>query len=521
MKTLKLIKKIIAVAAIASLTVGLIGCSVPAPVVPADIEPALVKLNELDQKLGDLAKVVASLPSPVEPVAQMPETALADVQAVAVEEGAIPEVTEVVLHEFAEIDGLKFGESVESEVLDSRDLSFLNSGKFELDGEKIDYKELLMVNDGFELVTSLVDKSLGDEPALFFEKGALSYKLVFKDEVDMSLITVGEPFEINFMGFEWNIIEASSDEISVLDGVRGVYKVGDKLQIGDKEWEVYSISKDHEVVLKSTNEVKRISEGGLKSVGGMEVYAEEVIYDEDVPSLAFLRIGKDVIKEFSNDDEFDELGEDYKFHIEANGDSLVSLSVSYDVRADKAEEALKLGETLDFGGFAELSFELEDEIEATEFVFSFSEVEDTNVLKISCGSSRCIEVADEEMNVAYLAADGSVFYKNDEGKWDNVVEELWLVNDEMSFQVGVTDGVVSVAGFSLVASDDFSFLGVEADEAEEAELVFGSLTLGEREEDLLLNDGVILRSPEKNAGNDKVVLEIPSEEPSVVLKLGR
>jgi len=300
-----------------------------------------------------------------------------------------------------------------------------------------------------------------------------------------------------------------------------------------KEWKIWAINEDREVLLRTEGEVKKIAEGDVKRIGNSEVYVEEVYYDEDVDSIAYIRIGEDVIKEFDSGDSFDELGEDYKdkyeFNIvldEKNNDLLKALEVSYDVEVDEAEDEnlLKLGGVLDFAGFAELKLELEDEYEYVKYKFSFDEVQDTNVLKVECDGDRCIEVDNEELEVAYLAADNSIFYRDDDNDWVHVTDTpLTLVNDEMLFDVAVNTNstVISVAGFDLVADDSFEFLGTEEGETEQGDAFLDDEGIGEREEDILLSDGIIARNPENNFEDDEFVLEIPNEEVKAVLSLGR
>lgn len=528
---MKYIKKIFAIGVgflfIAS---ALVGCTTPTDMTP--VNEALNKLDELGEKIGDIEQTVADMqipPGPLEPIAEMPQEIVTDVKQVATEEGGIPEtevapeeVIEVKLHEFDIVDDLDLGQSVPATEFKNKDLKFLNVGEFKFDNEDIDYKEYLFLNGDMEVaISSVQDKELGDDPALFYEKGAFGYRLEFNDEILVEDISKEEPLEINFMGMDLEIIEIEDGEVKVINGVKGMYYVGDTLELDGKTWTVHSINKDNEITLRAESEFKRFEEGDLKRLGDTEVYAEEIYYDEDVDSLAFLRVGKEVMKELKDGYEIDDLGEDYIFSLEVDEGVLKSMSVTYDVRADEADEALLIGETLNFGGFATVELALEEDYEYIKYDFSFDEVEDTNVLKIECDGDRCLEVDDEEMSVAYLAIDNTVFYRDDDNEWVNVEDTLYLVNDDMEYSLSVTEGVIQVGEFDLMADASFEFFGLEEGEAEQGDVFFDGDGVGKREEDMLLEDGVIVRNVEDNMEDDEFVMEIPNEEVKAVLKVGR
>lgn len=523
MITRKSIKKILALGVgIVLVASTLVGCvrtdQTPINEMVAELEVLNEKIDVLEQDVANI-----QIPEVLEPIAEMPQDIVTDVKQVAAEVGGEPEeAIEVKLHEFHIVDDLDLGQSVPANEFKNKDLRFLNVGEFKFDNEDIDYKEYLFLNGDMEVaISSVQDKELGDEPALFYEKGAIGYRLEFKDDILIEDISKEEPLEINFMGMDLEIIGIEDGEVEVINGVKGMYYVGDTLDLDGKIWTVHSINKEDEITLRAETEFKRFEEGDLKRLGDIEVYAEEVYYDEDVDSLAFLRVGEEVRKELKDGYEIDDLGDDYIFGLEVEDGMLKSMSVTYDVRADEADESLGLGEKLNFGGFATIELALEEDYNYVKYEFSFDEVEDTNVLRIECDSDRCLEIDEEEMSVAYLAADNTVFYRDDDNEWVNVNDTLYLVNDDLEYTVSVTEGVIQIGEFDLMADESFEFFGLEEGEAEQGDAFFDGDGVGKRDEDLLLEDGVIVRNVEDNMEDDEFVMEIPNEEVKAILSVGR
>lgn len=129
---------------------------------------------------------------------------------------------------------------------------------------------------------------------------------------------------------------------------------------------------------------------------------------------------------------------------------------------------------------------------------------------------------------------GEFGYLNFDDTRDNDLKlgyEAILIDDNLYFKLKVlqenndlntNNDVVSVWSFN----DNFELdrLGDEKDKDEDWELVYGQVgdwfNIGEEEEDLLTEYGMIIRDPSSNGNNDRVSLEIPADLQKVKVTIG-
>jgi len=91
-----------------------------------------------------------------------------------------------------------------------------------------------------------------------------------------------------------------------------------------------------------------------------------------------------------------------------------------------------------------------------------------------------------------------------------------LVSDDTEFEISVINNGVTLSingiEISLGGTTSYKYLGNDEDEAETKDVAVEGVNIGGYENDVMDHYGTIIKDPEGNAENDRVVLEIPSEQ---------
>ena len=91
-----------------------------------------------------------------------------------------------------------------------------------------------------------------------------------------------------------------------------------------------------------------------------------------------------------------------------------------------------------------------------------------------------------------------------------------LVYEDTTLDVSINGRVLSIGELSIMLGVDedgnFVYIGEEAEEAESSEILINEDNVGNKDEDVLSYDGLILYSSEANAEDDEVLFSVPSEQ---------
>lgn len=421
------------------------------------------------------------------------------------------------------IDDLELGADVPKQSLDQYDLSFLKSGEVEFDGENYDYEEKIYL-DGLKVGTSTSDDVEFDSaPKLLFSKtGAVEFAFEFKDEFEYVDVSEDKPLKLNFLDKSLSIVKVTEDSFT--------YKVAEEVSLNEGESKLVD---GHTVVLEGVfdgkvrvsvdGEVKSVSDGDTKDFGDVQVRVKDVLFKgyQSEFAGADLEIGNDILKTVKDGDEFVEDDEKFVWAVSADSELLSSIGLSYDVKADDLdEEILAAGDSLDFLGYFNLKFDLEKQYEYSDYELSFDDIkdEDLPVLKISTKDDRGLKVDSERLSKVYF--DGEKAYWKEDGEWKESNGSIYLLNGDTELKVSydADEDLLSVGEDIQLKTEDFKSLQ-EEDKAEESDVYVYGTPSGKVDESLLLDNGVLVRSVEKNADNDKVELSLPDEKVEAVLML--
>lgn len=417
--------------------------------------------------------------------------------------------------------------------LDDSDLSYLQDGQIEFnDEDNIDVHEELNLA-GIGIKTSIADNEFDDKVFMTLPENSIVYKYVFDDAVNSSLISKDEPLNIKFLGKDLEIIDMDSTSFTTIEGEKVMMTEGEEqtLKIDGEDVKVKLLvvsDSSNKVSLSINGEVKSgISEGDVVQVGdsGFEVYVKSVMSNEagDVSAdFAELRIAKDVEKTYENGDEVIEDDSRWEYTISLNADKTInSLGVRYAEVSDSLGDDYPAVVEKEFvtlpNGFAKVGIELKHP-DLNKYEFSFTEHNNQDMIKVESSDKEGIVVGTDKISKAYLNAT-NIVYDDDNG--DEQVKALNtanLVNDDTSLALGYTAPYLTVGTkLKMHTNGTFKFMGTLEDDAEALDVVYDSVNYGTQEESLVTETGMIIKTPENNDNNDKLVIQVPAEDDKATL----
>lgn len=418
-------------------------------------------------------------------------------------------------------DDLELGSAVPETSVNYYDVESLQKGKVYFNGEDFDFEETVSFSD-LKVATSLADDAeLSETPTLYFtEEGGVAYKYEFKDQLDYSEVSTDEPLVLNFLGKPLTVVEVTEDSLTYREAEQYDVKEGESVVVNGKTVTV-SVITSNKVFVTVDGVGKTIYEGQSRLIGDLDVGVKETFYKDYAGANNFveLLVGKDVERTVSDGDEYVDEDETYVWSLQTDGDYLASIGVRYDVKADNYdEEVLKPGQKLNFADYFSVQFDLEEEYVYQDATLSFTTVteDDVKVVKVET-SEDGLKAGSKRLAKAYLDVDNTVWFKED-GDWLSLEEDLYVVNDDVKLQVKY-DGTAVTVGDSIALTTNLEYLGAEKKEAEETDVVVDGKDLGNREESVLLSNGVVVHSVEANADKDTVKLSLPNKVVKAVLHL--
>jgi len=444
-------------------------------------------------------------------------TAEIDAQLKEEDAALVVQTTEAAL-ESEEYDGLVLGEAVPAKDFDTYDLSFLNKDEIEFNDNDYDFREFISV-DGLKIGTGFTDDVDFEDNAylLFTEKGAISYTYKFDDAIDYTEISEDEPLEINFLGNNIEIVEMDSDEFTykIAEETKTLY-VGETFEFNGHNITLQDVTEDDAAIVIVDGILKAVDEGDSEEFNGFEVSAKNVYVGQTTFS-AELEFGQDILQTIEDGDEYIKDNENFVWEFETDGDNLKSLSIKYDIKADDIDEAvLAVGDSLDFAGYFDVSFDLETTYDYITYNVFFDEVTDVDVPVMAFETDNDdIRIDGEKVSVAYF--NGTHSFYEDGNDWIISDEVIKLENDDVTLEVGYDGDFVTFGDFKLKTAD-FVSLGVEED-AEEDDVVFDGDNIGKVDESLMFPGGFIAESIEDNAEEDEFVFQVPNEEVKGVIRI--
>jgi hypothetical protein len=438
------------------------------------------------------------------------------------------------------IDKLFLGDGVYAKI-DDGDLAKMFDGRIEFRDHRYDaHEELVLVNGKAYIMYSLIDdERLAETPALgFIDKGALEYRYVLDDPVEMADVTDAKPLAVEFLGSELEIVELSATRATFRFGEKHYLSEGESVTYGGKRVSLEFIGENGKASVCVEDACKVVAEYDSETIGGVSVRVEDILVNSRSGS-ATLVVGEDTLVEQKDGDYWmDADRSEWRLNIESASGELKALVLTYSERRDDVRDTyapLSVGDKLCTPNeylcveFAEL-----EEAEYVQYDFAFdgySETlaDDTDVDKDECilisADGDTIEAASEDVSEVHVCSDGSAYYADSSGDaFATTVANVRLTNDDAEYDIGIAGGKLTLTGdYDPVISLDTRWaleqLGDEESENEDGDIVVGTQSIGARDYDVLLPSGAVIPTPSSLSDSDEFTISVPSDRVEAVLRV--
>ncbi|MAH50592.1 hypothetical protein CMI37_32530 [Candidatus Pacearchaeota archaeon] len=463
---------------------------------------------------------------------------------------------------------IKLGEKVNTEFdsnLDDSDLDQLQDKQIKFNNEDYDVHDELILGE-ISLETSLTsDIDYEDSVALEAEKKSIKYKYIFDDSINLNDVDSDTPLTIDFLGRELKITSVDNEEMTINFGSKYVLEEEDELDIDGKTLKVTQVG-DTSIVINVDGITEIVGNGESETINGVEIEVNDIVYDgdSDTKDIVSLYAGNDVKDTINDGDDYfnneewtwdfstiDDTDAKHSFGIELNenynddnDEDLVKDTGCYDL-PDKFLSICLTG--LKNDEYSTFEIEYDDNYEFDD-VDGYADG-DVKAFVFKSDNEDGFTIKEEKTNELVFYVNGTngidVFYKDDEGDLylandytisnttnssfakityeDNEIDmDLTLKDLSLGNPVNITIDAGNNKNLEIILGKDtseFKYLGTTV-EAEDNELIYGGTEIGEKDNDLMTKYGIIIKDPDSNGDDGKVIMEIPSEEIEAVVKIG-
>jgi len=433
----------------------------------------------------------------------------------------------------------------------------LIDGKLEWDDgtsskTKFNVHEEIIIN-GLEIKTTLDDNDY-NSTALTNNEG-ITYKYIFEESLDIDRIghDDADDLQITILGIEYEVEEMDSNSITIVSSEKKFLDEGESTTVDGVTFTVEAVSNDAVII----NGVI-IQEGKTKLVNGIKVKVSDIFYIPKENSVSFvtLKIGKEISETYSNGDEYIEDDDTWVWDINNPGEAGGYIGVHYDeTDIDYDEDILYAGGSyLLPEDYAEIKFVGTTSVDYNDFEVHFDErdlhnatvklhdnvktliIEGENEDSFTLGSyetdsiyfynnlNDSVEIYFNDIN-GDINDDKDIQYYNTYNTSINNTNMFKLINDDSELSVDLIDDssdlILSIDGIEIKVdkTSAFTHLGDTEEDAESNEVIVEGRNIGTYDNDIMDYYGNIIENPESNGDNDRVVIQVPSEQVYVTISI--
>uniref|UniRef100_A0A6M3JZ15 Uncharacterized protein n=1 Tax=viral metagenome TaxID=1070528 RepID=A0A6M3JZ15_9ZZZZ len=382
---------------------------------------------------------------------------------------------------YGELFSLKVGHTKLSKLLD-------DSIKF--DGKTYDVEEYILI-DGV-VQTSMDDVDFGITPYLVVEK--VEYQYIFKDELPIDDVTLDETLEVSLLGKYYEISDLDEDGMTFVSGEEFFLAEGDSSLYDGKYLKVETIGSDY-AFISYNGAQEKLEEGESAEIGGIEVYAKDILEDEDGPDYCTIRIATDVEQTIESGDDYYE-SDLWEWVIDMDASPQVIKVVNQETWEDLDEDTkpIAVGEKISLPeDYADIVFKEINEGERTE-------------LDIRVKNDYLLIDGD----FTYGTDDYTKIYLNNVGFYD-YDEEEFITTEKV--QIGDSEYYLEMG--SLVIGKLKVLLDM-------TDILYDGVSFAGKDDSFLDYFGIIFKNPE-DAVDDKngFRVSVPEERPEAVILVGK
>ena len=526
MKTLNLIKKVVAIGLISVMGLGVLsGCTTTGPTqdeiteqINAAAQSAMASvditadnqavINAATQAVSaENARLQAVLEDAKAAQAEIAaELAVAQSTGVVDENGEVVDIEEVSLSGYV-IDDIALDADFE-ETLDNDDYAELYYQDVEYDGEDYVAEEKLYISSDVKPVLNIEDFD-GEVAVEIVDDDAIIYKVEFDEAIQLESDDEDEVLAIDFLGQPLKIISYDNDtsEIEYRLSERFVKSVGDEFTVDGKVVKIVAVGEDGDEAYISVDGVSdSVDEGETEKINGIEVYVEDV-FASDSYNAVKIYVGDEVSETVQDGDEY-EADDRYNWVIEGDSDGITALGVTLDRTFEDDDEVLIEGAMVT----------LPEEYMAVEFAgVKYMDVLDLTLdlsrTKMEVEFTGTIEVDGDKVDDGKLTILDDLSYEydyKDDTEESSDFTDIKIIHDdrELSLSINATSILIYDADVT------YQFVYEFGDDSEFSESLQNATKMNEDDNYRLVN-GDLLYSSQVNEASDEedtVVIGLVSDE---------
>ncbi len=388
-----------------------------------------------------------------------------------------------------------FGECIDVVITDN-DLAKLFDGVTDFNTEEYDAHEEILVKLCSE--TSIDDADFELEPRILLEEGGIEYRRVFDDAILYSEVADDEELEISFLGEDYEIISLSSSRMTIrhgeiYDDTDGCIQ-GKEILYDGFPLRIISVN-ENSIYVSYNGESKQIYRKELEEIGGIQVYVDEAIENEDGDDLCVIRIAEDIEEVIKDGDEYVE-GWDYSVT-----EDYLGIRTNEEYRfLDEEYKPLKLGDKITLpNDFA---------------IVKFNKISTSDETEID------IRIRDGYLNVKGSREDGNedAFTYNNQDYDELYVGAEGILDKDKELittdKVRIGESDVYLEKGSIIIGDLTIELGF-------TDILFKGVSYATKEDDYLAYSGISFRNPEDSVVSESIFdLIVPDEVPEITITIG-
>ncbi len=457
-------------------------------------------LNEITSAVFEKTYELSEAPPSPEPECTVDSDCSAGKECVSEECVSIPE-PEVIVEDkvssntdntIASIDS-NFGDCIDVVITDSK-LEKLFDGIIDFDTEDYDTHEEIKLKACSK--TSLDNPDYGLEPYVLIEEGELEYLYIFDDVISFTKED-DEELEINFLDEDIEIISLSATSMTIRHGDIFDYQEGcvegSEIDYEGLPLKIISIS-ENSIYVNYNGDSKQIERETIGTVGGIQVYVDEAVVDDDGDDLCSIRIAEDIEETIYDGDEYNALW-DYSI-----GEGYIGIRNSEEFKyLDEENKPLKLGDKIVLpNDFATIKL---------------------NEVSVSDTTEIDIRIKDVYLNVKGERTDGQddSFTYNNQDYYELFVGDEGILDSDKVFisnKVRIGESDVYLESGSIIIGDltiELGFMGI----------TYKGISFENKEDDYLTYEGIIFKNPDGSVNNEETLqIIVPDEIPKLTITIG-
>lgn len=435
------------------------------------------KANELQRKIGEKDSVISQRDVQISNLNSQIENITKKLASITVEKEVVstPVKTGYLLDEL-------YLDTAYSKELSDREINLFD-GQIRFDGDDYDAEEVLTING---VVISANGEDFNGQDYLTIPKNSIEYSFNIEDSFDSSLVDDDEnKLELNLLGKEVTITDWNGDTITFSKGTKHLLYRGDSLTVDNKTVKLEYVM-DGSVYVTVGDESKEISKGQTKTVNGVEIKVETVIYDEVSPTLAaIIIVGDEVEETVSNGDDYED-GDLWRWSIDSNSIGII-LNDEF-MELDDELTPLSAGESICLpNDYVCIKYNGLIEEDTEEYRFEMDKID----------------------GVKYIEAKGT--FLDGIHDYDKIYIDPTGIYDEDLNLIGTS---VKVGDSDLIL--ELSTDGIKIDDIELpydlTDIKVNGTSISSKEDDYRTNYGILIDSPEDSVDDQEIKLVIPEEK---------